>query len=77
MLEGTPIFPSIPLVLLRIGSCAFNLLDFCGDATLVIHNAAFDIGFLNAELERTRLPSLGNEVIELEINPDKVNPVTA
>ena len=28
------------------------LLDFIGDAKLVIHNAAFDLGFLNSELER-------------------------
>ena len=27
-------------------------MDFLGDATLVAHNAAFDRGFLNAELER-------------------------
>ncbi|ACA15564.1 DNA polymerase III, epsilon subunit [Methylobacterium sp. 4-46] len=27
-------------------------LDFCGDATFVIHNAAFDVGFLNAEYAR-------------------------
>ena len=27
-------------------------LDFIGDAPLVIHNAAFDMGFLNAELTR-------------------------
>ena len=27
-------------------------LEFIGDARLVIHNAAFDMGFLNAELER-------------------------
>jgi DNA polymerase-3 subunit epsilon len=29
-----------------------ELLEFIGDAPLVIHNAAFDIGFLNAELAR-------------------------
>jgi DNA polymerase-3 subunit epsilon len=29
---------------------ADELLEFIGDATLVIHNAAFDMGFLNAEL---------------------------
>ena len=29
-----------------------EFLAFIGDAPLVIHNAAFDIGFLNAELER-------------------------
>ena len=28
-------------------------LNFVGDATLVIHNASFDVGFLNAELART------------------------
>lgn len=27
-------------------------LDFVGDATLIAHNAQFDIGFINAELER-------------------------
>src|SRR5262245_28688762 len=31
---------------------AEDFLAFIGDACLVIHNAAFDIGFLNAELER-------------------------
>ena len=30
-----------------------ELLEFLGDAPLVIHNAAFDHAFLNAELERT------------------------
>ena len=33
-------------------------LDFIGDAKLVIHNAAFDMKFLNAELERAGLPVL-------------------
>jgi len=31
---------------------AEDLLAFIGDAPLVIHNASFDIGFLNAELDR-------------------------
>ena len=33
-------------------------LEFVGDATLVIHNAEFDMGFLNAELERLGRPAL-------------------
>ncbi|NEX48102.1 DNA polymerase III subunit epsilon [Pseudotabrizicola algicola] len=35
-------------------------LDFIGDAQLVIHNAAFDMKFLNFELERANLPTLPN-----------------
>ena len=34
---------------------AKTFLDFIGDDTLVIHNAQFDIGFLNFELERVGL----------------------
>ncbi len=32
-----------------------SLLDFIGEAQLVIHNAKFDIGFINAELARLAL----------------------
>ncbi|MBN1783629.1 MAG: DNA polymerase III subunit epsilon [Alphaproteobacteria bacterium] len=41
-LEGKPFFRDI----------AQDLLDFIGDATLVAHNARFDMGFVNMELER-------------------------
>lgn len=34
-------------------------LSFLGDATLVAHNAAFDRGFLNMELERCGRPPIG------------------
>ena len=37
---------------------------FIGDATLVIHNAPFDMGFLNAEMEWADLPRLSNAVID-------------
>lgn len=41
-----------------------DFLDFIGDAKLIIHNAAFDIGFLNAELKKAGQPVLSNEVID-------------
>ena len=42
----------------RFHEIADDLLTFLGDAPLVIHNAAFDMGFLNAELERAERPLL-------------------
>ena len=33
-------------------------LDFIGDAPLIIHNAKFDMGFLNMELRRLSLPPI-------------------
>lgn len=36
-------------------------LEFVGDAKLVIHNAAFDMKFLNAELDWAGLPKLAND----------------
>jgi DNA polymerase III subunit epsilon len=36
-----------------------DLLDFIEDSPLVAHNAGFDFGFLNFELERCGRPSLG------------------
>ena len=47
-LRGKPVFKAI--------GQAF--LDFIGDAKLVIHNAAFDMKFLNHELKQVGLPTL-------------------
>src|SRR5712671_7697796 len=41
-LKAKPVFANI----------AVDLLAFIGDAALIAHNAVFDLGFLNAELER-------------------------
>ena len=43
---------------------AEKFLAFIGDGTLVIHNASFDMGFLNAELEAIGKPQLTNQVID-------------
>ncbi len=41
-----------------------EFLAFIGDAQLVIHNAQFDIGFLNAELERLGKAKLINAYVD-------------
>jgi DNA polymerase III subunit epsilon len=43
-LKSQPVFAHI----------AVDLLAFVGDAPLIAHNASFDLGFLNAELERAK-----------------------
>jgi DNA polymerase-3 subunit epsilon len=43
------------------GEIAEELLAFIGDAPLVAHNAMFDLGFLNAELERAGRPMVPRE----------------
>ncbi len=42
----------------RFAEIAQDLLDFVAGAELVIHNASFDLGFLDAELARLDLPPL-------------------
>ncbi len=42
----------------KFASVAQDFLDFIGDAKLVIHNAAFDMKFLNAELRWLNLPQI-------------------
>lgn len=42
----------------KFDAVAQDFLDFIGDAKLVIHNAAFDMKFLNAELRWLDLPQI-------------------
>ena len=46
----------------KFAEIADELLDFLRDAELVIHNAAFDIGFMNAELKRLKRPPI-NDIV--------------
>jgi DNA polymerase-3 subunit epsilon len=41
-----------------------KLLDFIKDDTLVIHNASFDLGFINHELELSGMSALNNKVVD-------------
>jgi DNA polymerase-3 subunit epsilon len=45
----------------KFAEVAQAMLDFFGDDPLVAHNAPFDFGFLNAELDRLGLPPLPRE----------------
>ena len=47
-LAGKPVFAAI----------ARGFLDFIADSVLIIHNASFDVGFLNAELSKQQLPAI-------------------
>jgi DNA polymerase-3 subunit epsilon len=50
-LKGKPMFAEI----------VDELLAFVEDAPLIAHNAAFDLGFLNAELERVKHPGIARD----------------
>jgi DNA polymerase III subunit epsilon len=43
------------------GECCDELIEFLGDAKLVIHNAGFDVMFLNAEFEKLKKPPIARE----------------
>ncbi len=69
----------------KFAEIAQGLLEFIKDAELIIHNAPFDVGFLNKELELAGLPSLENycssviDTLKLakELHPGKKNNLNA
>jgi DNA polymerase III subunit epsilon len=68
----------------RFGDVADEFLDFVSGAELLIHNAAFDVAFLNAELERAGRPRLESvcqvaDTLEMarDIHPGKKNSLDA
>jgi len=46
------------------GIAVARFLDFAGDSVLVAHNARFDVGFLNHEVERLHGRRLGSPVLD-------------
>jgi DNA polymerase III subunit epsilon len=62
-----------------------ELLDYVRDAEIIIHNAAFDVGFLDAELDRVSCPRFAQCVAEVtdslfmarELFPGKSNSLDA
>lgn len=66
----------------KFADIAASFLEFIGDAELIIHNAPFDMGFLNHELNLLGLPPLTNPVTDTlkvarEMHPGKKNSLDA
>jgi DNA polymerase-3 subunit epsilon len=49
----------------KFAEIAGEMLDYLKDAELIIHNAPFDVGFLDMELERLGLPPLEKHVCRI------------
>lgn len=66
----------------KFADIATSFLEFIEGAELVIHNAPFDMGFLNCEMGLIGLPPLQNTVIDTlkvarEMHPGKKNSLNA
>lgn len=51
-----------------------RFLEFVADSPLIIHNAPFDVGFLNAELERAARPTIANPIVDTVALARRVHP---
>lgn len=69
----------------KFAEIADALCEFVKDAEIIIHNAPFDVGFLDAELERLGKPKFGAQVLKVidtlvqakELYPGKRNSLDA
>lgn len=69
----------------KFAEIADELRDYVKDAEIIIHNAPFDLAFLDAEFERLGLPRFADHVIEItdtlvqakEMHPGKRNSLDA
>lgn len=49
----------------KFETCVAQILAYLQGAEILIHNASFDMGFLNKEFERAGLPSLSSQVVKV------------
>jgi DNA polymerase-3 subunit epsilon len=69
----------------RFAEVASRVMDFVADAEVLIHNASFDLSFLDAELDRVGLPKfrtgcaavLDTLIMARELHPGKRNSLDA
>jgi DNA polymerase-3 subunit epsilon len=69
----------------KFAQVARDLVEFCAGAVIIIHNAPFDVGFLDAELGRVNLGSFTDHVQDVidslgfarELHPGKRNSLDA
>ena len=69
----------------KFAEIAAELCEFVRDAEIIIHNASFDVGFLDAELEKLGLPKFAQNVEKItdtlmqakELHPGKRNSLDA
>lgn len=69
----------------KFAEIATDLLDYVSGAEIIIHNAPFDLAFLNAELKRLDLPDFSTNVEKItdtlvqakELHPGKRNSLNA
>ncbi len=66
----------------KFADIAASFMEFIEGAELIIHNAPFDIGFLNREMELLGMPPMQNAVVDTlklarEMHPGKKNSLDA